>query len=151
MWKNWSPRSIATCSLIKESIISRGSIFGRIGVGLQTRDRNPTRQSCTDSYLPKSHEIVGLINTGHSPLGPEFWCFLLNFPDASGDLILLVLFLHMHQVPEATGKKWKNGANERNLSARETHVRVDTCCVWAGRPFFCCLRKVPPAHPRSRV
>jgi hypothetical protein len=30
---------------IKENIISRGFIFGRIGVGLRTKDRNPTLQS----------------------------------------------------------------------------------------------------------
>jgi hypothetical protein len=35
---------------IKENIISRGSIFGRIGVGLQTKDRNPTRLSFPESY-----------------------------------------------------------------------------------------------------
>jgi hypothetical protein len=30
---------------IKENIISRGSIFGTIGVGLLTKDRNCTQQS----------------------------------------------------------------------------------------------------------
>ena len=34
---------------IKEDIISAGSTFGRIRVGLRMKDRNPTRQSYPES------------------------------------------------------------------------------------------------------
>ncbi len=34
-----------SCLKIKENIILTASSFGRIGVGLQTKDRNPTLQS----------------------------------------------------------------------------------------------------------
>jgi hypothetical protein len=36
---------------IKENIISRGPIFGRIEVGLRTKDRNPNQKSYPESYL----------------------------------------------------------------------------------------------------
>jgi hypothetical protein len=40
-----------SCLKIKENIISTASSFGRIGVGLGTKDRNPTLQSYLKSHL----------------------------------------------------------------------------------------------------
>ena len=40
----------------KENMISTGSIFGRIGVRLRIKDRNPTRES-----YPKSYPMVGTV------------------------------------------------------------------------------------------
>ncbi len=40
-----------SCLKMEENIISTASSFGRIGVGLQTKDRNPTLQSYLKSYL----------------------------------------------------------------------------------------------------
>jgi hypothetical protein len=40
-----------SCLKIKENIISTATSFGRIGVGLWTKDRNPTLQSYLKSYL----------------------------------------------------------------------------------------------------
>jgi hypothetical protein len=49
---------------IKENIISRGTIFGRIGVGLWTKDRNPSLQPYPKSYQ-KNLENMGL---SHNPV-----------------------------------------------------------------------------------
>jgi hypothetical protein len=40
-----------SCLKIKENIISTVFSFGRIGVVLRTKDRNPTLQSYLKSYL----------------------------------------------------------------------------------------------------
>jgi hypothetical protein len=57
MYENEHERRVITsvfvfksCLKIKEDIISTASSFGRIGVGIRTKDRNPTLQSYLKSY-----------------------------------------------------------------------------------------------------
>jgi hypothetical protein len=60
---------------IKEIIISRVPIFGRIGVGLWTKDKNPTGQSYPATS--KSLEIMGLKYL-EEPISPRINFFVMN-------------------------------------------------------------------------
>ncbi len=89
--------------------------------------------TCLYSYVSKSMNSYHLtlwsfINSEHCVFWPEFWCFLLNFSDASGEHKPLVLWFYIRVKYQRL--RGENGTKEGNLCEEAADGRLRQMIDW---------------------